>query len=112
MQVPDLFDGHDQDDNIRQDIRHRIADKGTPQIDTLSSDPRCPRLGNGITLEDAYHGDGEPPRHNRPADTIRSDFEFAAGEDAQVHGQDRDLDEGDGGDVHAFEGEEELEDDL
>lgn len=109
MQRPDLLDGHDQDGDVGDNIGHRVPDEGALEVDALAWHPWLPRHIDGVALEDADEDDGDPPpQHNTP-DNIRRDLEAAAGEDAQIHPQQREFDERHGRDVHALEAEQELE---
>lgn len=110
MQRPDLLHGHDQDGDVGDDVGHGIADEGALEVDALARHPRLPGDVDGVALEDADEDDGDPPRRHGAADDVGRDLEAAAGEDAQVHGQQRELDERHGRDVHALEAEQVLED--
>lgn len=112
VQRPDLLDGHDQDGDVGDDVGHRVADEGALKVDALAGHPRLPRDVDGVALEDADEDDGDPPRQHGAPDDVGGDLEAAAGEDAQVHLQQRELDERHGRDVHALEAEQQLEDVL
>lgn len=105
MQMPDLLHRHDQDGNIGQKVWYGITNKGSPEVDTGAIGPWYPCLVDGGTLEDTDEDNSNHPSNNNTADGIRRYLELAAGEDAQVHGQDGELDEGHGRDIHALEAE-------
>lgn len=84
--MPDLLDWHDQDDHIRKDVRHRVPNKRTLQIDTIAFSPWYPRFVYRIALEYADERDGYTPGQDNRADGVGANLEAAAREDAEVHG--------------------------
>lgn len=112
MQRPDLLHGHDEDGDVGDDVRHGVPDERSLEVDALARHPRLPRDVDGVALEDADEDDGDPPRQHGAPDEVGGDLEAAAREDAQVHLEQRELDERHGRDVHALEAEQQLEDVL
>ena len=84
---------HQQNRRIRDNIRYRIADEQSSEIDTLPRHSRIICRGNRRALEDAHEDEDERPDYGYPAEDPCSDFERAESEDAAVHDENGDFDE-------------------
>lgn len=53
MQLPDMVEGHAEDDRISDDVRNGIADKDSPKVEARTRNSQVPGSLYWMTLEDA-----------------------------------------------------------
>lgn len=86
MQLPHPIRRKTQDDNVRCEVGHAIADERASQVQAMTGNRRIPGLVDRRTLKDGDADDGNHPGESDADDDPGDNAEVARGEDAIVHG--------------------------
>jgi hypothetical protein len=90
-EAPNRWDGHDEDDKIREDRGCCVCNPCRDLIDAFAGNIGVPHLLDRHADEDEDEGDGDNPDHHKRSDSPCHLLEVGQSEDAVVHQKNADL---------------------